>query len=106
MRRQLICIDFDGVIADKEMNPIPGAFDTIARIRLRGYDTMILSARPAQQIKEWLLQHWPFQAPYGEPPLVTNVKPSAIAYIDDHAIRFHDWEDAWTQLRKYVFNKK
>jgi len=97
-----ICLDFDrvihkyskgwkdGSIYDK---PVPGAREAIKRLIKAGFVVIILTVKSSRgetrnrEIRTWL-KH------YGFPQVeVTNIKPAAIAYIDDRAIRFTNWVD-------------
>ena len=98
--KKTICIDFDGVIHAYSKgwhdgtaydDPVPGAFEAIKKLRSKGYNIVILSARPAHVMGQWFLDRWP--QGYGDIPEVTNTKPIAIAYIDDRGIRFTNWKD-------------
>jgi hypothetical protein len=113
-RKYTIAIDFDGVVHRYSRGwhdgtaydePMDGAFDMICRIRSRGYNVVIFSARPVEQIGKWFLKWWPTIPPYGDIPEITNTKPIAVAYIDDRAIRHTDWEKTWEDLRVHVFTK-
>lgn len=107
--KQTVCIDFDNTIATYEGwgdgtikgVPIAGAMDAILALMERGYKVIILSARPAEQIRPWLIEHWPFKM--FPPPDVTNTKPPALAYIDDRAVKFDgDWK---ATLEIFPWNK-
>ncbi len=98
-----ICVDFDGVIHkysegykdgtlyDAEM---PGAGNAIRKLIGSGYEIVIFTARHTSQFKEirtWLKK---FIGPVHTSKMkITNIKPPAIAYIDDRGIRFTNWED-------------
>ncbi len=107
MSKGTICIDFDGVICQSkggwvditEFKPIKGAFETIVKLRLRGFDVIVCSARPVEQVGTWLFQNWPRVAPYGDVPECTNKKPHALVYVDDHALLFKNWDQAWEDLK-------
>lgn len=98
--RKTLCVDFDGVIHaytkgyhDKTAYdvPMPGAYESLLKLKGQGYRIVIFSARDAQEIKQWLTLHW-----CGTPLEnleVTNIKIPAIAYVDDRAIRFTNWRD-------------
>lgn len=92
-----ICVDFDGVIhkysggwrdGDIYDPPMDGAREKINLLMDRGFKVVVLTARTDfVAVRIWLKS-------YGFPDLeVTNVKPPAIAYIDDRAIRFTNWDD-------------
>lgn len=99
--KQTICVDFDGVIhayskgwSDGSVydEPIPGAIDALLNLMNRGYKVVIFSARPAEMIRPWMEKHW--TAPMFPIPEITNIKPAAIAYIDDRAVKFNgDWAE-------------
>lgn len=87
----------DGVIYDK---PVEGAFEKIIDL-LPSYDIAINSTRnqyPDQIIamKQWFLK-WGFPEHYLKELKFPTHKIKAIAYIDDRAIRFTNWQD----MRKY-----
>lgn len=99
--KQTIAVDFDGVIhayskgwADGTIYdpPIAGAMDALLNLMNRGYKIVIFSARPAELIRPWMELHWTFKM-YPMPE-ITNIKPAAIAYIDDRAVKFNgDWAE-------------
>jgi hypothetical protein len=100
--RQTLCIDFDGVIypyshgwADGVIteSPVPGAIEALWSLREAGYAIVIHTTRcrePGQagHIRAWLEDH-------GAPVIwkVTAEKVPALAYIDDRAVRFTNWDD-------------
>jgi hypothetical protein len=100
-RKPKLLVDFDGVIhayrrgwADGTAYdpPKPGAWVAIRTLLARGYDLVVFSTRPAEQIVPWLER-------YGFPPLrVTDRKEPAVALIDDRAIRFEDWDTALAEV--------
>lgn len=92
-----LAIDFDGVLHKYSKgyhdgtlydDPIEGALDAIKTLLESGYSLVIYTARRnLEDVQKWL-QDWGF------PPLeVTNNKPHAVAYIDDRAVRFTNWND-------------
>lgn len=110
-----IAIDFDGVIHKNSKGfhdgtvydePIEGAFEAIKQLRKQGYQIVIFTAkakpdRPLingktgiELIEEWLDKYE--MLPYIKE--ITPEKPRAIAYIDDRAIRFTDWNQALQDL--------
>lgn len=79
--------------------PIPGALAAVKELGAR-YQLVILTARPPgndkwQHVHDWL-RH------FGFPALpVTNIKPAAVAYIDDHGLHFDgNWTRALSDLRR------
>ena len=92
-----IAVDFDGVIHKYSKGyqdgtpydiPMEGAKKALRKLEKRGFDIVIFTARDnLQVVTEWMIGH-------GFPNyVVTNQKPKAIAYIDDRAIRFTNWQD-------------
>jgi hypothetical protein len=91
-----IAIDFDGVIHSYEDgwqggnvygSPKEGCIKVINELKHRGFKVVVLTARDElEPVKNWLAAH-------KIDIEVTNTKPPAIAYIDDRAIRFTNWED-------------
>jgi hypothetical protein len=77
----------DGTAYD---GPIDGAREML------GYEIVIFSTRDTEQIEFWLMK-------YLFPPYrVTNIKEPAVAQIDDRAIRFESWSQAYEDvLRLY-----
>lgn len=90
-----ISIDFDGVIHKYSKGyhdgtaydePMPGAQKALEGLEAEGYELIIFSTRPAEQIHDWLEK-------YGFKKYKVFEKPMAIAYIDDRALRFTNWHD-------------
>jgi hypothetical protein len=88
---QTICVDFDGVIheysgwkgAEVFDGPIEGARDFLLTLS-RKYKVVIFTTRRAALVREWLTQ-WAMVEFVTD---VSDVKPPAVAYIDDRAVRF------------------
>jgi len=104
--RQTIAVDFDGTICKEQSygdgeiieTPNEGASKVMKKLYGSGFKLIIFTTRlnpnfggdlglKKRRIEEWLKKH---DIPYDE---VTNNKPAAIAYIDDRAIRFTNWQD-------------
>ena len=86
--KPVVCIDFDGVLnnysfydPDYLFELKPGAKEFIERLSVL-YEVVILTARDTSKVKEWLKEN---EITVDE---VTNVKPPALCYVDDCAIRF------------------
>lgn len=113
-RRRTIAVDFDGVIhrygkgwQDGSIydEPIDGAREALARIHRR-YQVVIFTTRvnPSmpghdrqwEAMDGWLSRHG-FE-PGEHYDEITHVKPPALAYIDDRALHFVDWEQALGEL--------
>ena len=89
-RRKSVAIDFDGVIRNKETDgPVDGALEGIAKL-LEKNDVVIFTARDdLESVRIWLEDH------HFPKMKVTNRKPVAKAYLDDHAVRFEgSWQEA------------
>ena len=90
----------DGSLYDK---PVEGAANALWKLGAVGYTYVVFTTRMTQtddperqkiEICAWLTEHG-FPAPED----VTGCKMPALAYIDDRAIRFTNWEDVrklWT----------
>lgn len=102
--KRTICVDFDGVInayrngygAGEFDEPIEGSIQALVRLLKRGYNVVILTARENhREIEDYIANHMRelnFNE-FTDQFEVTNVKPVAIAYIDDRAVRFTTWAD-------------
>jgi len=95
---QTVAVDFDGVIHAYTKGwcggkiydpPVKGAREAIKKLRERGYIVIVHTAcsRPVQDVMDWLVRMGI------EVDAVSNIKPPAIAYIDDRGIRFTNWVD-------------
>lgn len=94
--KKTIAVDFDGVIHRYSRGwydgsiydpPIDGAIEGINRLRTK-FNVVIFTARKdVNQVARWFMDHFG-----GWMPEVTNIKPVAVAYIDDRAIRFESWD--------------
>lgn len=106
-----ICIDFDGVIhimkgydnnydgwknGAIEGTLVPGAKEAIEKLQKK-YNVIIFTAR--EDIKA--VAGWLFNNDIHDVE-VTNKKVPAVAYIDDHAIRFIDWESCMNDIEGFV----
>lgn len=99
-----IAIDFDGVLHAYREGwkdgtiydvAVPGAAEACAALVARGYELVVFTARDdLSGIRGWLDEHLP-GIRFAD---VTNDKPIAAVYIDDRAIRFHDWTQAMSDV--------
>lgn len=110
--RHAIAVDHDGVIhqyskgwhtGDIYDPPMPGAAEALKALQKR-YSVFILTARPAKDVLDWCYIHFPdlqfCLVPDGtkfwnsaDHIGITNTKLPALAYIDDRAVRFTNWQD-------------
>lgn len=112
-QRRALAFDFDGVIHigydGWRDGTIYGTIDHelmayIAQL-MSAYDIIISSTRPAAQIAQFLTAHGykacPFEGIFwhsADTIGVTNLKPAAVAYIDDRAVRY----TGMAQLKEFL----
>lgn len=97
-----IAIDFDGVIHKYSKGwqdgsiydePVPGAREALLELA-KDFKLVVFTARSDQNaVREWISKKINLSLP------VTNIKPPALAYIDDRAVHFTDWQSALWQIR-------
>lgn len=100
--QRALCVDFDGclhaygsgwqghdVVSD---DPEPGAVAAMKALAEAGWRLYVLTSRQKLvPVVDWLNRH-------GFPDMeVTRVKPIAVAYIDDRAVRY---QGNWPSIRK------
>jgi hypothetical protein len=117
-RVQTVAVDFDGVIHtyDKGWHDgtiygefVDGAVIGLTRLMQR-YAVFVHTSRSARDVARWIedrsghgfecTTHVPRSGFWNQQGclLVTNRKLPAVAYIDDRAVRFVDWESLPAQL--------
>ncbi len=99
--QKTISIDFDRVVHKYSRSfyngkpydvPVEGAIEAILTLQSKGFEVIILTAKTSLgEKRNKLIRAW-FRK-YRVKVKVTNIKPPAIAYIDDRAIRFTNWRD-------------
>jgi capsule biosynthesis phosphatase len=118
-----ICIDLDGVICKlkekdqtyADLEPVPGAMETLKRWRTEGHHIIIHTARHMKTCQgnvgqvvrkvgtitlDWLDRH---EIEYDE---IYFGKPWAEVYIDDNAFRFENWEILGGDTGRLPVNKE
>lgn len=115
-RKQTIAVDFDGVIHRYSRGwqdgtiydpPVDGAREALERLHRR-YKVVIFTTRvnpdmrgsnvQMDRVVDWLKEHGFRQGVHFDE--VTHVKPPAVVYIDDRALRFTSWDQALHELHE------
>lgn len=107
MTKPTVCLDFNGVLDmysgwvkggnGTEYPPRPGTQYFLERLSGQ-YKVVILTAIDPLDVAYWLSLH-NLERYIAD---ITNVKPPAVAYIDDRAIQFNgDYEDTLEQLQNF-----
>ena len=120
-----VAVDFDGVIHDYRRGWqdgsiygefMPGAVAALSRL-MSEYAVFVHTTRNARQVAHWIedrsghglecTTRVPRKGFWNERGylLVTNRKLPAVAYIDDRAVRFEDWEATLAFLREHPDGK-
>lgn len=109
MNNLTIAIDWDGVIhnfkqpkSGRRMGPpIEGARAAIEALYHAGHTLIIHTV--------WEEGRWPVIGDwlryYEFPPIdrITNIKPNADIYLDDHGLKFTNWTDALSDINETFF---
>ena len=110
-KEKTIAVDFDGVIHQYSKGfqglenaydpPMPGALESLIALKEKGFRLIIVSSRPVEIIKQWLIQYQ-MDRLFDD---VSNTKHPARYYIDDHAVRFEknsptNWQDTLNLIDK------
>ena len=105
MKDKTLAIDFDGVLHRYSKGwqggkiydpPIEGAVEAYFKLMDEGYNLIVFTTREnLDDVRQWMHKHFDFEKRIGHfwEPIITNKKPMALAYIDDRAVRFTNWED-------------
>ena len=127
-QRLVLGVDFDGVIHDKNGivdhieetwklfgKPLPGAKETLDRVRQSGTAIIVHTCRATDRIiggdveynqlnalRQWLAL---YSIPY-DLIWTDKGKPLCHAYLDDRGIRFLDWTSAASILKEMGFIKE
>jgi hypothetical protein len=116
--RKRIMVDFDGVISTYKHGwndgkladpPQPGVRESLSELKDKGLEVVIFTTRASKQsntkpsadelIKELEQYLEYYNIPYD---FITAEKLSAIAYIDDKAVRFTNWLDVMDKIRQII----
>jgi hypothetical protein len=113
-----VAVDFDGVIhrygrgwGDGTIydEPVEGAFEAL-RALMAKHAVFVFTTREREPVAAWLRARGGFETTTRVPAkywnqrgvlLVTDRKLPAIAYVDDRAVRFHDWEQAMADIATF-----
>jgi hypothetical protein len=100
MSKQRVAWDFDGTIhpytngwtgvKPDDEPPIPGAADALRATKVKGLENVIFSCRAShpdgvKEIQGWLDKYGLAKFVDG----ITDIKPQAIAYVDDRGVPFN-----------------
>ena len=105
-QRPTVCVDLDGVLNTFDgwrspeyfHPPREGAREFLQRLHESGYRVVIFTVRWHGWVREWLTANG-LDAFVDD---VTDRKPPAIAYLDDHAICFTgDFNSAFDQIVRF-----
>ena len=108
--KKTIAIDFDGVIHKYSKGwqngriydePVEGSLEAIFKLLEKDYRVVVFTTREfINEVKDWIIMEMhKCKNLEGKTFVnykdfsVTNIKPPAIAYIDDRGIRFTNWKD-------------
>lgn len=102
--QQTVCVDFDGTVTEdgkylgwgQFRDPSKKAIQLIKSLQARGFKVVVLTARPEiDEVKKWLTEN------KIEIDDVTNVKPLAVAYLDNRGVNWSgDNKDALEKILK------
>lgn len=104
-KRPLIAIDFDGVMnkykgwkGEKVLYKPQNNLLNFIRKVYKDYDITVFTCRDVKSVYEWLEEYNIRDYVVA----VTNLKPQAVVYIDDRAIRFNgDYEEVLSELKEF-----
>jgi capsule biosynthesis phosphatase len=123
MKIYKFCFDLDGTICHikkesehySDVEPLPGAVETLQKLKSEGHYIIIMTARNMRThnnnvgkivanqstvVIEWLKKH---QIPFDE---IHFGKPLADFYVDDKAIRLTSWGNFNKQIGDYKYNER
>jgi hypothetical protein len=114
-KKQVICVDFDGVIAnltdtfepDVFGDPVEGTKEALSVLKRKGFTIIVFTTRKATaKLKKWLKDN---EIPYDhinenpdQPGDANAGKPIADIYLDDRAITFDgNWRWALERIARF-----
>lgn len=90
-----IAIDFDSTLANKYWIPMPDAVNSVNWLLKLGHELYIFTSRPK---RDWgKMRRWLKENEFPKMKITNKKELNTVAYIDDRAIRFTNWND----IRKY-----
>lgn len=102
-------IDFDGVLNDWRHSPkkngwgppVQGAQNGMIRLRAMGLRLVVYTVKATTPDGTAAVTRWlkDYKIPYDD---VTAVKPAAVVYLDDRAVRFTTWDAAIPEIRDFI----
>ncbi len=111
--KKTVAIDFDGVLhtydkgwQDGEIygELVPGAGEILGKLSEQGYRLVVFTTRSDQDSVEEALRRWGVLPYFDE---ITNIKPIAVAYVDDRAVPFRgDWGVVLKDINELTEEKK
>lgn len=110
--RKRILVDLDGVLFPYSKGyddgslyerPVLGAVEALRKLHEQGFTYVVFTTRmfitEEPEVQRNIIQRWLDLHKFPKPERITCEKMPCLAYIDDRAIRFTDWEDIrklWT----------
>ena len=95
---EIIAVDLDNTLIDKDNNLINGAKEALEKLKEKGYEIVVYTARFALTPKDqWQSLHAniegllnKLQVPFDK---ISLIKPVCKFYIDDRGVKFDNWSD-------------
>ena len=101
--QKTIAVDFDGVIHRYSRGwrdgsiydrPVDGAVAALTTLQDRGYHIVVFSTRADSPTGQAAIRDWMAEEGFNVGEMqITDRKLPAIAYVDDRAVRFTNWQD-------------